>query len=127
MEGYARAAQEERSTKGAPVQDVKKAYSILIHGDAAFPGQGIVTETLNLSRLKGYQTGGSVHIIANNNIGFTTETFDSRSTTYASDPAKGFEIPILHVNADDPEACLAAIHLAFEYRKRFKKKTFSST
>lgn len=121
VEGYARAAQETRTSKGFPEQDTSKAYSVLIHGDAAFPGQGIVTETLNLSRLKGYQTGGSLHIIANNNIGFTTETFDSRSTTYASDPAKGFEIPILHVNADDPEACMAAIHLAVQYRKRFKK------
>lgn len=121
VEGYARAAQEVRTSKGFPEQSVSKAYSILIHGDAAFPGQGIVTETLNLSRLKGYQTGGSLHIIANNNIGFTTETYDSRSTTYASDPAKGFEIPIVHVNADDPEACLAAIHLAVQYRKRFKK------
>ncbi|WP_088105314.1 2-oxoglutarate dehydrogenase E1 component [Halalkalibacter urbisdiaboli] len=121
VEGYARAAQEVRTSKGFPEQTVSKAYSILIHGDAAFPGQGIVTETLNLSRLSGYQTGGSLHIIANNNIGFTTETYDSRSTTYASDPAKGFEIPILHVNADDPEACLAAMHLAFQYRKRFKK------
>ncbi|MDT8860621.1 2-oxoglutarate dehydrogenase E1 component [Alkalihalobacillus sp. MEB130] len=121
VEGYARAAQEVRTSKGFPEQSVTKAYSILIHGDAAFPGQGIVTETLNLSRLKGYQTGGSLHIIANNNIGFTTETYDSRSTTYASDPAKGFEIPIIHVNADDPEACLAAIHLAVQYRKRFKK------
>ncbi|KHF40444.1 2-oxoglutarate dehydrogenase E1 component [Halalkalibacter okhensis] len=121
VEGYARAAQEVRTSKGFPEQSVTKAYSVLIHGDAAFPGQGIVTETLNLSRLSGYQTGGSLHIIANNNIGFTTETYDSRSTTYASDPAKGFEIPIVHVNADDPEACLAAIHLAVQYRKRFKK------
>lgn len=121
VEGYARAAQEDRSEKGFPKQDVSKAYSILIHGDAAFPGQGIVTETLNLSRLKGYQVGGSLHIIANNNIGFTTETYDSRSTTYASDPAKGFEIPIIHVNADDPEACIAAIHFAVQYRNKYKK------
>ncbi|MFA9455705.1 2-oxoglutarate dehydrogenase E1 component [Halalkalibacter sp. AB-rgal2] len=121
VEGYARAAQEDRSKKGFPKQDVSQAYSVLIHGDAAFPGQGIVTETLNLSRLKGYQVGGSLHIIANNNIGFTTETYDSRSTTYASDPAKGFEIPIIHVNADDPEACIAAIHLAVLYRNKYKK------
>ncbi|GAE30642.1 2-oxoglutarate dehydrogenase E1 component [Halalkalibacter hemicellulosilyticusJCM 9152] len=121
VEGYARAAQEDRSKKGFPKQDVSQAYSVLIHGDAAFPGQGIVTETLNLSRLKGYQVGGSLHIIANNNIGFTTETYDSRSTTYASDPAKGFEIPIIHVNADDPEACIAAIHLAVMYRNKYKK------
>ncbi len=121
VEGYARAAQEDRSKSGEPVQDASRAYSILIHGDAAFPGQGIVTETLNLSRLNGYQVGGSLHIIANNNIGYTTEAYDSRSTTYASDPAKGFEIPIVHVNADDPEACVKAIQFAVEYRRQFKK------
>ncbi|MEY8751094.1 2-oxoglutarate dehydrogenase E1 component [Alkalicoccobacillus gibsonii] len=121
VEGYARAAQEDRSEKGQPKQDVSKALAILIHGDAAFPGQGVVTETLNLSRLNGYQIGGSLHIIANNNIGYTTEIFDSRSTTYASDPAKGFEIPIVHVNADDAEACVKVTKVAIEYRKRFKK------
>ncbi|WZY01669.1 2-oxoglutarate dehydrogenase E1 component [Bacillus sp. FSL W7-1360] len=121
VEGYARAAQEDRREKGVPKQDETKAMAILIHGDAAFPGQGIVTETLNLSRLAGYQTGGALHIIANNNIGYTTETHDSRSTTYASDPAKGFEIPIVHVNADDPEACLKAVALAVAYRETFKK------
>lgn len=121
VEGFARAAQEDRSKKGLPNQDTSKALSVLIHGDAAFPGQGIVTETLNLSRLHGYHVGGSLHIIANNNIGYTTEIFDSRSTTYASDPAKGFEIPIVHVNADDAEACVKVARLAIEYRKRFKK------
>ncbi|SIE08094.1 Probable 2-oxoglutarate dehydrogenase SucA [Mycobacteroides abscessus subsp. abscessus] len=73
--------------------------AILIHGDAAFPGQGTVAETLNLSQLTGYRTGGTIHIIANNTIGFTTESQDSRSTRYASDLAKGYEIPILHVNS----------------------------
>lgn len=107
--------------KGLSVQDVEKALAILIHGDAAFPGEGIVAETLNLSQLVGYQVGGTIHIIANNMIGFTTESNESRSTKYASDLAKGFEIPIVHVNADDPEACLAAVQLAVEYRKRFKK------
>ncbi|GIN17696.1 2-oxoglutarate dehydrogenase E1 component [Shouchella clausii] len=121
VEGYARAAQEDRSSKGAPKQDTTRAYSILIHGDAAFPGQGVVTETLNLSRLNGYHVGGSLHIIANNNIGYTTEMHDSRSTTYASDPAKGFEIPIVHVNADDAEACVRAIKFAVEYRRKFQK------
>ena len=121
VEGYARAAQEDRQVAGAPQQDVSKAFSILIHGDAAFPGEGIVPETLNLSRLRGYQTGGSIHIIANNQIGFTTDSEDSRSTRYSSDLAKGFEIPIVHVNADDPEACLQAIYLAYEYRKLFHK------
>lgn len=121
VEGFARAAQEDRSHAGAPQQDVSRALAILVHGDAAFPGEGIVAETLNMSRLKGYQTGGTIHIIANNGIGFTTESSDARSTTYASDLAKGFEIPVVHVNADDPEACLAAVYLASEYRRRFHK------
>ncbi|MDQ0214350.1 2-oxoglutarate dehydrogenase E1 component [Oikeobacillus pervagus] len=119
--GYTRAAQENRSKAGLPTQDVKTSFAIMIHGDAAFPGQGIVAETMNMSQLNGYSTGGSVHIIANNMIGFTTESFDSRSTRYASDTAKGFEMPIVHVNADDPEACLAAAVIAFEYRNKFQK------
>lgn len=121
VQGFTRAVQDNRSTKGYPLQDTNSAYSIIIHGDAAFPGQGIVAETLNLSRLNGYSIGGSIHIIANNNIGFTTNSSDSRSTLYASDLAKGFEVPIIHVNADDPEACLSAILFAFEYRKQFKQ------
>lgn len=121
VEGYTRAAQENRETVGYPEQDINKAFAILIHGDAAFPGEGIVAETLNLSRLKGYHTGGSIHIIANNQIGFTTDSTDSRSTKYASDLAKGFEIPIIHVNADDPEACMEAIRFAYAYRKHFHK------
>jgi 2-oxoglutarate dehydrogenase E1 component len=121
VEGYTRAAQEDRQVAGAPQQDISKAFSILIHGDAAFPGEGIVAETLNFSRLRGYQTGGTIHIIANNQIGFTTDSEDSRSTRYSSDLAKGFEIPIVHVNSDDPEACLQAIYLAYEYRKLFHK------
>ncbi|MFZ4452366.1 2-oxoglutarate dehydrogenase E1 component [Salibacterium aidingense] len=121
VEGYARAAQDDSSNAGFPQQDTSKAVAVLIHGDAAFPGEGIVTETLNMSRLKGYQTGGTLHVIANNQLGFTTDTHDSRSTTYASDPAKGYEIPIVHVNADDPDACMAAVKLAYEYRTRFSK------
>lgn len=121
VEGYARAAQETRDQKGEPTQDTKKAFAILIHGDAAFPGEGVVAETLNLSQLRGYHTGGTIHIIANNQLGFTTESTDSRSTRYASDLAKGFEIPIVHVNADDPEACLSAMHLAYQYRMKFNK------
>ncbi|MFY4776893.1 2-oxoglutarate dehydrogenase E1 component [Metabacillus sp. RGM 3146] len=121
VEGYTRAAQDSRYGQGFPEQDISKSLAVLIHGDAAFPGEGIVAETLNLSRLKGYQTGGTIHIIANNVIGFTTESKDSRSTRYASDLAKGYEIPIVHVNADDPEACLAAITMALEYRYKFKK------
>ncbi|WP_079510296.1 2-oxoglutarate dehydrogenase E1 component [Mesobacillus jeotgali] len=121
VEGFTRAAQDERNQPGYAKYDPVKAMAILIHGDAAFPGQGIVAETLNLSRLQGYKTGGTIHIIANNTIGFTTESMDSRSTRYASDLAKGYEIPIIHVNADDPEACLMAARLAFEYRKAFGK------
>lgn len=121
VEGYSRAAQEDRNKAGYPVQDISKSLAILIHGDAAFPGEGIVPETFNMSRLRGYQVGGAVHIIANNTIGFTTESEDSRSTKYASDLAKGFEVPIVHVNADDPEACLAAVSLAHQYRMKFKK------
>ncbi|PLR76647.1 2-oxoglutarate dehydrogenase E1 component [Bacillus sp. V3-13] len=121
VEGFTRAAQDTRSEKGYPNYDPASALAILIHGDAAFPGQGIVAETLNLSGLSGYKTGGTIHIIANNTIGFTTESIDSRSTRYASDLAKGYEIPILHVNADDPEACLCAAKLAAEYRAEFNK------
>lgn len=121
VEGYTRAVQDNRENPGYPVENSQSALAILIHGDAAFPGEGIVAETLNLSRLKGYRTGGTVHIISNNTIGFTTESKESRSTRYASDLAKGFEIPILHVNADDPEACMAAAALAVEYRSHFQK------
>ena len=121
IQGMARALQERRVRPGYPEQDTQAALAILIHGDAAFPGEGIVAESLNLSRLAGYRIGGTIHIIANNQLGFTTDPEDARSTLYASDPAKGFEIPIVHVNADDPEACLAAVSLAFAYRERFQK------
>ncbi len=119
--GAARASQEDRAHPGAPTQQVALALPVAIHGDAAFPGEGVVAETLNLSRLPGYQTGGTIHIILNNQVGFTTEPQDGRSTLYASDVAKGFEIPIIHVNADDPRACLTAIRLAHAYRARFHK------
>mgnify|MGYP000465737732 CR=1 FL=1 len=121
VEGMARAAQEDRSDAGPPALDVEAALPILLHGDAAFPGEGVSAETLNLSRLPGYKTGGTIHIITNNQIGFTTERQDARSTTYASDLAKGYEIPVIHVNADDPEACLAATRLAHAYREEFDK------
>ncbi|HMP41780.1 MAG TPA: 2-oxoglutarate dehydrogenase E1 component [Roseiflexaceae bacterium] len=121
VEGRARAAQEERGAPGAPERNERASLPILIHGDAAFPGQGIVAETLNLSNLAGYNTGGSIHIILNNQIGYTTEPRDSRSTLYASDLAKGFEIPIVHVNADDVPACIAAARMAHAYRDRFGK------
>ncbi len=119
--GRARAAQEKRTRPGYPQEDEKESLAILIHGDAAFPGQGIVAETLNLSRLEGYQVGGSIHIILNNQIGFTTDTKDSRSTLYASDLARGFEIPIIHVNADEPHACIAVARMAWAYREKFQK------
>ena len=90
---------------------------IVIHGDAAFAGQGVVAETLNLGALKGYAVGGTIHLITNNQVGFTTDAVDARSTRYASDLAKGFDIPIIHVNADDAEACLDAIRLAMVYRR----------
>ncbi|VVM34664.1 2-oxoglutarate dehydrogenase E1 component (EC 1.2.4.2), partial [Terribacillus sp. AE2B 122] len=121
VEGFTRAAQDNTSLAGYPDQDPSKALSILIHGDAAFIGEGVVAETLNLGDLPGYSTAGSVHIIANNQVGFTTNRRDGRSTRYASDLAKGFEIPIVHVNADDPLACVAAALLAFRYRQRFHK------
>lgn len=121
VEGFTRAAQEDRSQPGFPVQDLEKAVTVIIHGDAAFPGEGVVAETLNFNNLPGYRNGGTLHIIANNRLGFTTENSDARSTHYASDLAKGFEIPIVHVNADDPEACIAAVRLATDYRTRFHK------
>ena len=92
---------------------------MLIHGDASFPGQGVVAETLNLQRLIGYTTGGTLHVIANNQVGFTTDPADGRSTRYSSDLAKGFDNPIIHVNADDPEAAISAIRLALAFRQRF--------
>ena len=94
---------------------------VCIHGDAAFPGEGVVAETFNLSLLRGYRTGGTVHIIVNNQIGFTTDPIDARSTHYASDLAKGFDVPIVHVNGDDPEACLQAVRLSMAYRSAFGK------
>lgn len=122
VQGKTRASQENRKTQGGYSQQNKQAaLSVLIHGDAAFPGEGVVAETLNLNKLKGYDTGGTIHIIANNMIGFTTNFDDSRSTKYSSDLAKGYEIPIIHVNADDPERCLDVIIFAYEYRKKFNK------
>ena len=92
---------------------------ILVHGDSAFMGQGIVPETLNLARLHGYENGGTIHIVSNNQLGFTTDPYDTRSSRYASDIALGFRFPILHVNADDPEACLSAVQLAIDFHMEF--------
>jgi len=119
VEGRTRAEQTDRSTREGR-HDPRVALPVLIHGDAAFPAQGIVAETLNLAELEGYSTGGSLHLIANNQIGFTTDPVDSRSTRYSSDLAKGFDFPIIHVNADDAEACIAAVRLAMAYRRRFQ-------
>jgi 2-oxoglutarate dehydrogenase E1 component len=94
---------------------------VSIHGDAAFPGEGVVAETFNLSRLRGYRVGGTLHIIVNNQVGFTTDPCDGRSTRYASDLAKGFEVPIVHVNAEHADACVRVVRLALEYRARFAK------
>lgn len=121
VEGMARAAGTRVDKPGPPDFDDTITLPILIHGDAAFPGQGVVAETLNFSRLPGYYTGGTIHIIANNQIGYTTPPEETCSTIYASDVAKGFKIPVVHVNADDPEACIEAARLAFAYLKRFRK------
>jgi len=120
LQGSARAKQ--RVAGGAPGErDESSVLPILVHGDAAFPGEGVVAETLNLAMLEGYRVGGTLHIIANNQVGFTTDPPQSRSTYYASDLAKGFEIPVVHVNADDAEACIQAVRLAIAYRQRFHK------
>ena len=100
--------------------DPSSVVPVLIHGDAAFAAEGVVAETLNMARLRGYDVGGTVHIIVNNQIGFTTAPGDGRSTYYSSDLAKGYGIPVVHVNADDPEACLAAVRLGMAYRRRFQ-------
>jgi len=118
VEGRARAEQTDRS-QGAGVHDPSVALPVLLHGDAAFAGQGVVAETFNLHDLAGYSTGGTVHLITNNQIGFTTDPSQGRSTRYSSDLAKGFDVPIVHVNADDPEAAIAAARLAMAYRRRF--------
>jgi 2-oxoglutarate dehydrogenase E1 component len=121
LEGMARAAATGTASPGAPSFDPDLALPILIHGDAAFAGQGVVAETLNFCRLPGYYTGGTIHIIANNQLGFTTDPEDLFSTLYASGLARGFKIPILHVNADDPLACVEAARIAVAYRIKFKR------
>ncbi|MGZ8375890.1 MAG: 2-oxoglutarate dehydrogenase E1 component [Gemmatirosa sp.] len=119
IDGVARAQQR---LPGAPWErDERLVLPIAVHGDAAFIGEGVVAETLNMSRLAGYRVGGTLHIIVNNQVGFTTDPIDSRSTHYASDLAKGFDIPVLHVNADDAEACLIAVRVAIAFRDAFRK------
>ena len=119
IEGVARALQ--RVPGKLHERDERSVVPVAIHGDAAFPGEGVVPETLNISRLNAYRTGGTIHIIVNNQVGFTTDPNDARSTRYASDLAKGFEIPILHVNGDDAGACIAAVRIACAYRAKFAR------
>ena len=119
LEGIVRAKQDKLN-KGGGEQGFT-VLPILMHGDAAFAGQGVVAETLNLSQLRGYRTGGTVHIVVNNQVGFTTSPASSRSSVYATDVARMIQAPIFHVNGDDPEACVRVASLAFEYRQAFKK------
>ncbi len=116
VEGMARAHQKLLDDR-----DRSKVIPLLLHGDAAFAGQGVVAETLNLSQLPGYTTGGTVHIVINNQIGFTTGPEEARSSVYATDVAKMVQAPIFHVNGDSPEACVRAIEIAYEFRQKFKK------
>ena len=117
LSGVARATQRQPDVPGR--RDENAVLPIVVHGDAAFPGEGIVAETFNLAGLRGYRVGGTLHIIANNQLGFTTDPQEGRSTYYASDLAKGFDVPIVHVNADDAESCIAAVWLALAYRREF--------
>ncbi len=116
--GASRAAQTTRQGPHAH-RDTDSAVPIILHGDAALPAQGVVPETLNLQALDGYAVGGTLHLVQNNQVGFTTDPDDARSTRWASDIAKGFDVPIIHVNADDVSACIAAVRLAFAFRREF--------
>jgi len=116
VEGLARGSQDRRGDTGR-----KRVIPVLIHGDAAFSGQGVVAETFNLSQTLGYRTGGTVHIIVNNQIGFTTSTRDARSTFFPTDIAKIIPVPIFHVNGDDPEAVIHAVNLALNFRQEFSR------
>ena len=118
VEGMTRALQT-RHDVNPPTVNTEVAAPILIHGDAAFAAQGVVAEVLNLQGLAGYSTGGTIHVISNNQVGFTTDPQEARSTRYASDLAKGYDLPIVHVNADDVDASIAAVHLAIDYRRKF--------
>ena len=125
LEGIVRAKQDKlRAAAGDTSVDEQSSFPvmpILLHGDAAFAGQGVVSETLSLSLLKGYRTGGTIHIIVNNQVGFTTSPSAARSSTYSTDIAKMIQAPVFHVNGDDPEACVRVARIAFEYRQTFNK------
>lgn len=123
VEGMVRAKQDDlRDRAGMPREEViDRALPVLLHGDAAFAGQGIVMETLNLAKLKGYRTGGTIHIIINNQIGFTTSPEAGRSTIYSTDVARMTQLPIFHINGDDPEAAYRALQIALDYRQEFNK------
>ena len=116
--GATRAAQTGRQGPHAH-RDTNAAVPIVLHGDAAMPGQGVVAESLNLQALDGYKVGGTIHLVQNNQVGFTTDPEDARSTRWASDIAKGYDTPIIHVNADDVAACVSAVRLAFAFREEF--------
>jgi 2-oxoglutarate dehydrogenase E1 component len=116
--GATRAAQTTRQGPHTR-RDTNAAIPVILHGDAAFPAQGVVAETLNLQALDGYTVGGTIHLIQNNQVGFTTDPEDARSTVWASDLAKGFDVPVIHVNADDVAACISAVRLAFAFRQEF--------
>ena len=117
LQGYTRAHQRRADSRA--VRDEMSVVPICIHGDAAFPGEGVVAETFNLARLRAYRVGGTLHVIVNNQVGFTTDPTDGRSTRFASDLAKGFEMPVIHVNGDDAEACVIAMRIAVAYRTKF--------
>ena len=120
LEGIARAMQD-RLDKGSDSLNSFSVMPLLVHGDAAFAGQGVVAETLNLSQLRGYRTGGTVHVVVNNQVGFTTAPQSGRSMTYCTDMAKAIQAPVFHVNADDPESVARVAQLSFRYRQRFNK------
>jgi len=123
VEGMVRAKQDDLKDRvGLPREEViDRALPVLLHGDAAFAGQGVVMETLNLASLRGYRTGGTIHIIINNQIGFTTSPEAGRSTIYSTDVARMTQLPIFHINGDDPEAAYRALHIALDYRQEFNK------